>query len=185
MLFKKLLSRFGDDIGELKADILPNLETHPRCPNFISIVHKSTYSNSQTEPAGLFTVKAKHLFDYLFKKGQSDHFQDIFMQWLENRNEIDDSIYPLSSNTIYQLNLGFFLDDIIEHEKPFSVFCTGCNTVYQPQDIEYKQAGGSWVTRHAYCPQKHEIFSQEVMHIMFKSGVARPMMTRVIKAGKF
>lgn len=183
--FKKDESKQFLDI-DLTPDpiLIPNLDKHPVCPKYVSLKSQSIYSEQGEDSAGVFTCESGLLLDYLLAKTSNEQFKDTFVKWLEQRDESVTEIYALSSQTIHKLNLGFFLDELIEHDKEYSVFCPQCNQTYQPQQIKYIQFNGSWVTRHASCPNEHELFSQEIMHIMFKDGAKSILTERVIKEAR-
>lgn len=166
---------------EFKPVLIPNLDNHPVCPKYISLKNITIYSDADKESAGLFSCESRLLLEHLQSKDRRDAFTQNLITWLHQRDDSNNEVYALSSNTVYQARLGFFLDELIEHNGKYSVFCPQCNTTYQPQQIKYIQLNGSWVTRHAYCPNEHEIFSQEIMHIMFKEGAARPLSERIVK----
>ncbi|MBN2865707.1 MAG: hypothetical protein JXK16_06840 [Thiotrichales bacterium] len=160
----------------------PDLMAQPTCPRFLTLKYQEANAYEMIDVAGDFKVEARTLLDWLLNQKKTGILKTKLIEWLKRADQSNLSSYALAQGTIKQLNLGFFLDTVLEHNPAFSVHCPKCQKRYHSKQIEYLQQGKGFITRHAFCPKRHEIFKLDVVHFMIKGGPSIVKSTiRIIK----
>lgn len=153
----------------------------PPCPKYISMEVKDFHH--PTNNLGTFKVEAKQLLQWLNERGRSGEFESRFKKWLEQADSSNDAPYLLSWDTVYRLNLEFFIDDALEHDRAIKAYCPACEVERTNGDMKLIQEScGGWVYRFVDCQCGNRLANYEVMHFHLVSGAEMPKtLTDVIK----
>jgi hypothetical protein len=149
------------------------IDEQSTCPKTLQIKCRNRPLDSEKQ--GVFKVGANHLLDWVFEKRQPNRYRDLLIGWIENRDDSDLQPYRLSDETVFEMKLEFFIDDLLMKGEVGAVCCSECDEDYATAQIRYENSlSGGWVINRATCPNKHVLFAVEVMHIMFREGAKRP-----------
>jgi hypothetical protein len=148
-------------------------DKQPTCPKFLQI--KCADMPRRIDKQGVFQVASNHLLDWVREKRQPGRYRDLLVGWIENREDSNLQPYRLSKDTVFEMKLEFFIDDILMKGEVGTVYCPQCNEYYATAQISYENSlSGGWVTNLATCPNEHVLFAVEVMHFMFREDTKRP-----------
>lgn len=158
-----------------------NLETHPQCPKYLSF--SVVAFHIPIENRGIFRVKAAELLQWLVERDRHGDFETTFRKWLDDADFSNEKTYGLSDNTVFKLNLEFFIDDALEHDHSIKTYCPACETERTNDDIKLVQeSSGGWIYRLVDCKCGSRLASYEVMHFILKEGSELPKSSiRVVK----
>ncbi|MBE0470365.1 MAG: hypothetical protein IBX55_12780 [Methyloprofundus sp.] len=120
-----------------------------------------------TKP-GMVIVESAYVYEW-FKSQQHNntHFNKVFIQWLQGRDESIDEPYTLAQQTMKETKLKDLLESWVEEGTDHILYCPDCESEYPLYKLNYLQTSGSHIDRLSKCPLGHTVFGYEYMRFIF------------------